>query len=210
MLDFVALAETQTGKKVRQIRLDNAPEYRSKELKEWAASKGIILQYTTAYTHQQIGTNELGSDWLKELSMPPPPAPRNHGSADDDNDLVLLGDTIIVAPPIEEPVSPGPEQQILAEATAATKAADDCASNNPAVQEPTTQVRKRRKDYGPPTRHSDRLRGATESPAGPSVGSSAGLPAGPPTGPPAALLVQQQPPQTYEPSNIKEALTGPH
>src|SRR5215469_13623832 len=48
LADFVTLAETQTGKKVRQIRLDNAPEYRSTELKEWAASKGIILQYTTA------------------------------------------------------------------------------------------------------------------------------------------------------------------
>ena len=34
LLDFVVLAETQTGKKVRQIRLDNAPEYRSTELKE--------------------------------------------------------------------------------------------------------------------------------------------------------------------------------
>ena len=58
MLDFVTLAETQTGKKVQQIQLDNTPKYRSIELKEWAASKGIILQYTTAYTYQQIGTNE--------------------------------------------------------------------------------------------------------------------------------------------------------
>jgi hypothetical protein len=32
--EFVALAETQTGKKVRAIRLNNAPEYRSKELRE--------------------------------------------------------------------------------------------------------------------------------------------------------------------------------
>jgi hypothetical protein len=49
--EFVALAETQTGKKVRAIRLDNAPEYRSKELREWAAEKRIILQFTTTYTH---------------------------------------------------------------------------------------------------------------------------------------------------------------
>jgi len=160
--------------------------------------------------HVKAHENKLGSDWLKELASQssPSPPPGNHGNADNDDDSVLLGDTIIVAPPIE--------QQIPAEdeATAATDAADDYASDDPAVQEPTTQVRKRRKDYGPPTRHSDRLRGATESPAGPSVGSSAGLPAGPltgpPTGPPAALLVQQQTPQTYEPSNIKEALTGPH
>ena len=50
-----------------------------------------------------------------------------------------------------------------------------------------------RKDYGPPTGQSSRLQGLTE----------------PPAGPPAALLVQQ-PPQTYEPSNIKEALIGPN
>ena len=49
--EFAALAETQTDKRIRAIRLDNAPEYKSKELREWAAEKGIILQFTTTYTH---------------------------------------------------------------------------------------------------------------------------------------------------------------
>jgi transposase InsO family protein len=59
--EFVALAETQTSKKVRVIRLDNAPEYRSKELREWAAEKRIILQFTTIYTHQQITIAKQGN-----------------------------------------------------------------------------------------------------------------------------------------------------
>ena len=49
--NYVALAETQTGMKVHQIQLDNAPEYHSTELKNWAAKKGIILQYITTYTY---------------------------------------------------------------------------------------------------------------------------------------------------------------
>ena len=159
--------------------------------------------------HVKAHENELSSDWLKQLASQssPPPVPVSvpgNGNANDNDDLVLLGNTIIVAPPIE--------QQIPTEAkatTIATAAANNYASDNPAVQEPTTQVCKRHKDYGPPTRHLDRLCGATKSLAELLVGSSAGLPAGPLTRPPAVLLVQQ-PPQTYKPSNIKEALTRPH
>jgi hypothetical protein len=55
---WIALAERQTGKKVLKIRLDNAPEYRSQEMILWAKEMGIILQFTTTYTHEQIGKNE--------------------------------------------------------------------------------------------------------------------------------------------------------
>ena len=132
------------------VTIPTEPEHQHKLLgRAW---KGILVGYegsgyriwdptkrqVVVSNHVKAHENELGSDWLKELSMPLPPAPRNHESADVNNDLVLLGDTIIVAPPIEEPVSPGLEQQILAKDKAATKAANNCASNDPAVQEPTT------------------------------------------------------------------------
>jgi hypothetical protein len=62
--DFITLAETQTGKKVRVIWLDNTSEYKSKKLRGWAAEKGIILQFTTTYTHQQVGVAERSNQTI--------------------------------------------------------------------------------------------------------------------------------------------------
>jgi len=52
LVDSIALFKRQTGKKVKRIRLDNAPEYRSAPMIKWANRVGIILEYTTTYTHE--------------------------------------------------------------------------------------------------------------------------------------------------------------
>jgi hypothetical protein len=46
------LSETQTGKKVHQIQLNNTPKYVKKETRSWLAKKSIILQFTTTYTYK--------------------------------------------------------------------------------------------------------------------------------------------------------------
>jgi len=56
--DFLALVETQTGKKLKVLRSDNGGEYKSKEFKAFIASKGIEQQFTTPYTPQQNSVAE--------------------------------------------------------------------------------------------------------------------------------------------------------
>jgi hypothetical protein len=54
----VTFAETQTGNKVKRLRLDNAPEFVSGQVKNWCKSKGIRLEPTTTYTPEQNGVSE--------------------------------------------------------------------------------------------------------------------------------------------------------
>jgi hypothetical protein len=61
------LLETQTGKKVRQIQLDNTPEYIKEETRSWLAKKSIILQFTTTYTYKQVGKNKRGNHTILNL-----------------------------------------------------------------------------------------------------------------------------------------------
>lgn len=56
----VKYMDTQYGKKVKQIRLDNAPEFSSERMNFWAKSQGIELQFTTIYTPEQNGVAERG------------------------------------------------------------------------------------------------------------------------------------------------------
>ena len=47
--DQVTFSETQTGNKVKRLRLDNAPEFVLGQVKNWYKSKGIRLEPTTTY-----------------------------------------------------------------------------------------------------------------------------------------------------------------
>ena len=40
--------------------MDNAPEFRSSYITDWASDRGIELQYTTIYTPEQNGMAERG------------------------------------------------------------------------------------------------------------------------------------------------------
>jgi hypothetical protein len=57
---FVNRLENQTGIKIKGFRLDNAPEFKSKRMIEWATSQGYELQSTTIYTPEQNGVAERG------------------------------------------------------------------------------------------------------------------------------------------------------
>lgn len=57
--DLVVRMETQTGRKLKAIRLDNAPEFfKSTKFRDWAKSRGTELQFVTPYTPEQNGMVE--------------------------------------------------------------------------------------------------------------------------------------------------------
>ncbi|KAF5348087.1 hypothetical protein D9758_010067 [Tetrapyrgos nigripes] len=45
-----AIAETQTGKKLKRIRTDNTPEFCSQNFKEWTTKHGIVHEFTAPYS----------------------------------------------------------------------------------------------------------------------------------------------------------------
>jgi hypothetical protein len=53
LIEVIAYLETQTGLKVKQIRLDGAPKFRSKRINSWAKKRGTLLAFTTFYTPEQ-------------------------------------------------------------------------------------------------------------------------------------------------------------
>ncbi|KAF5361704.1 hypothetical protein D9758_007268 [Tetrapyrgos nigripes] len=55
-----ATAETQTGKPLKSIRTDNAPEWRSQAFQVWTSSHGIIHEFTAPYTSPSNGKAERG------------------------------------------------------------------------------------------------------------------------------------------------------
>ena len=55
---FVALAETQTGKRVRVLRSDNGGEYTSGILTKLCSDRGIVQKFTPPYTPQLNGVAE--------------------------------------------------------------------------------------------------------------------------------------------------------
>ena len=55
---FVALAETQTGKRVRVLRSDNGGEYTSGILTKFCSDRGIVQKFTPPYTPQLNGVAE--------------------------------------------------------------------------------------------------------------------------------------------------------
>ena len=57
-LEFKALVETQTGKRIKSLRSDNGGEYTSHAYKRFCAKAGIKRELTVPYTPQQNGVSE--------------------------------------------------------------------------------------------------------------------------------------------------------
>ena len=64
---YLAMAETQTGKKLKAFRFDNAGEYTSGEFNDFLASKGIVQDPTVPYSPHQNGVAERLNRTLVEL-----------------------------------------------------------------------------------------------------------------------------------------------
>jgi len=51
-------AECQTGKRIRQLRLDMGREWFNTAWEQYRKDQGLVFQFTTLYAHQQNGTAE--------------------------------------------------------------------------------------------------------------------------------------------------------
>ncbi|UYV77314.1 hypothetical protein LAZ67_15000474 [Cordylochernes scorpioides] len=65
---FKNYAEKQTGKRLKCIRNDNAPEYLSKEFKDYLEGEGIGRQLSVEYTPQQNGVAERANRTLLDMT----------------------------------------------------------------------------------------------------------------------------------------------
>ncbi|MBF6309039.1 transposase family protein, partial [Nocardia farcinica] len=65
---FVALAETQTGKRVKVLRSDNGGEYTSGAMAKLCADRGIEQKFTPSYTPQLNGVAERMNRTLVECA----------------------------------------------------------------------------------------------------------------------------------------------
>ncbi|UYV71448.1 hypothetical protein LAZ67_8003257 [Cordylochernes scorpioides] len=65
---FKNYAEKQTGKRLKCIRSDNAPEYLSKEFKDYLEGEGIGRQLSVEYTPQQNGVAERANRTLLDMT----------------------------------------------------------------------------------------------------------------------------------------------
>ncbi|KAG6613804.1 Retrovirus-related Pol polyprotein from transposon TNT 1-94 [Phytophthora cinnamomi] len=66
--EFVALAETQTGKRVKTLRSDNGGEYTSREMAKFCSDRGIVQKFTPPYTPQLNGVAERMNRTLVECA----------------------------------------------------------------------------------------------------------------------------------------------
>ncbi|CEG44602.1 retrovirus-related pol polyprotein from transposon tnt 1-94 [Plasmopara halstedii] len=64
--NYVALAETHTGKRVKCIRSDNGGEYTSAAMTNFCAKRGIVQKFTPPYTPQLNGVAERMNRTLVE------------------------------------------------------------------------------------------------------------------------------------------------
>ena len=62
--NYIQEMENQTGKTVKEVRSDNAPEYLTKTLLSYYKQKGIIVNTTNPYTPEQNGIAERMNDTL--------------------------------------------------------------------------------------------------------------------------------------------------
>ena len=67
-VDFVALAEMQTGKRVETLRSDNGGEYTSQAMAKFCSSRGIMQKFTPPYTPQLNGVAERMNRTLVECA----------------------------------------------------------------------------------------------------------------------------------------------
>uniref|UniRef100_H3H749 Integrase catalytic domain-containing protein n=1 Tax=Phytophthora ramorum TaxID=164328 RepID=H3H749_PHYRM len=66
--EFVAFAETQTGKRVQTLRSDNGGEYTSGAMAKFCADHGIVQKFTPPYTPQLNGVAERMNRMLVECA----------------------------------------------------------------------------------------------------------------------------------------------
>uniref|UniRef100_H3H9V7 Integrase catalytic domain-containing protein n=1 Tax=Phytophthora ramorum TaxID=164328 RepID=H3H9V7_PHYRM len=66
--EFVAFAETQTGKRVKTLRSDNGGEYTSGAMAKFCADRGIVQKFTPPYTPQLNGVAERMNRTLVECA----------------------------------------------------------------------------------------------------------------------------------------------
>lgn len=65
---YVAMAERQTGRKLKVLRSDNGAEFVNKKFNNYCSLKGIVHQTTIAYTPQQNGVSERLNRTLCEMA----------------------------------------------------------------------------------------------------------------------------------------------
>ena len=86
--EFVALAETETGKRVKVLQSDNGGEYTSDKMAKFCADRGILQKFTPPYTPQLNGVAEKMNRTLVEYARQ---ARRNGkellGRSSDDSDV---------------------------------------------------------------------------------------------------------------------------
>jgi hypothetical protein len=68
MIEKIAFIEIQTGNKVKRIKLDNAPEFILKKVKNYIKTKGIRLKTITYYTLKQNSIAEQGMRIIGEAN----------------------------------------------------------------------------------------------------------------------------------------------
>jgi transposase InsO family protein len=66
--EFVAFAETQTGKRVKVLRSDNGGEYTSGAMAKFCSDRGIVQKFTPPYTPQLNGVAERMNRTLVECA----------------------------------------------------------------------------------------------------------------------------------------------
>ncbi|KAG2854887.1 hypothetical protein PC115_g25913 [Phytophthora cactorum] len=66
--EFVAMAETQTGKRVKTLRSDNGGEYTSGAMAKFCKDRGIEQKFTPPYTPQLNGVAERMNRTLVECA----------------------------------------------------------------------------------------------------------------------------------------------
>ena len=65
---FKALIENQTGKRLKEVRLDRGGEFMSGDFKEFCDKHGIKREYTIPRTPQQNGVVERQNRTVKEMA----------------------------------------------------------------------------------------------------------------------------------------------
>uniref|UniRef100_A0AAV1UKU7 Integrase catalytic domain-containing protein n=1 Tax=Peronospora matthiolae TaxID=2874970 RepID=A0AAV1UKU7_9STRA len=67
-MEYAAMAETQTGKRVKYLQSDNGGEYKSDKLARFCAERGIQQRFTPPYTPQLNGVAERMNRTLVECA----------------------------------------------------------------------------------------------------------------------------------------------
>ena len=65
---FKALAENQSGKRIKVLRSDRDKEYTSREFERFCKDEGIKRQLTVVYSPQQNGVSERKNHIVMEMA----------------------------------------------------------------------------------------------------------------------------------------------